>query len=132
MTKHISHLDAPARAEWDRFIGSGMAELIRSYNLVHALFAFTDSGMVKRMREGAKTRAQICAGLDPETGAALLRFFAVRGVVTGTPDAHSPDATFVLTERGRGLTSDLSNAQMGFYREAYEPVLVGEVIGEVA
>jgi len=97
-----------------------MPELIQSYNLVHALFAVVDSGIAGRLGGEPVSATAALVGVDPELGQALLRFLTIRGVVV---TSNEPTPRYSLTARGRALTSELSFAQMGFYREAYEPVL---------
>lgn len=116
----VEHPDPPAQEEWQRYLRSGMADLVRSYNFVHALFAFADSGLARRLEAGPASPAQLGAGLDPDLTRGLLRFLVIRGVLSATP---GPEERYALTDRGRALVSDMAIAQMGFYREAYGPVL---------
>lgn len=118
-----SHVDSEGTAEWSRFVDAGMPKLIEHYNFVHALFAFVDSGMARRITGGATHRDAIGAQLEPELVDGMLRYLTIRGVLKATPAADAPGAKFSFTDRGAALCSELSFAQMGFYREAYGPVL---------
>ncbi len=118
-TPEITNVSDPgAQPAWDRFVGSGLPSLIESYNLVHALFAFVDSGMAARLASERTTSHDAAIdGFHSRMAEGLLTFLTVRNIVAAVPGGYQ------LTPRGSALASELAAAQLGFYREAYGPVL---------
>jgi SAM-dependent methyltransferase len=110
--------DPEARTEWKKFGASGMAELIAGYNLCQAVFAFIDSGLAGRMREDrAASVATLAEGCDTRLADSLLRYLVVRHIVERDGEGYR------LTKRGAEMVSEVPVAQLGFYRDAYGPVL---------
>ena len=110
------HRDVDSEKEWRRFIDSGLPGVIKNYGFAHALFALVDSGLGARLQRGGGTAAELGGALEPLLVEGLLRYLTIRGVVTRS-EATPP--VYDLSARGRDITSDLSVAQLGFFREAY-------------
>lgn len=104
--------------DWQEYHLSGMPQLLSSMNLCHALLALTNSGILARLREaGSGTAETLLDGLDHEVGSGLLRYLTIRGVLATHQGVHR------LTRRGELLVGPVALARLGFYLEAYSPVI---------
>jgi SAM-dependent methyltransferase len=71
----------------------------------------------KLLSNNVVSTAELAAGLDPALTRALLRFLTIRKVVEPEGDGYR------LTPRGRLLAHEVPMGVLGFYREAYGPVV---------
>lgn len=111
--------DPHAQADWASVRESGIGEMLAGYNLTLALAMVEQSGMAgKLLGDGGCARAALLEGLDPAMGEGLVDYLAIRGVV-----ACGDDDAVVPTDRGRLLLSEVPRALLGYYNEAYAPVL---------
>lgn len=101
---------------WQQFQLSGAPDLISSMNLCYVLHAFAASPLLDRIRRG-QDGPGLVAGLDERLSLGLLRYLVLKGVLSEWKGA------FALTAKGDALTSDVALARVGFYVEAYGPVL---------
>jgi hypothetical protein len=103
---------------WRRYRESGLPELLANFNLVHVIFAFVDTGIAARLQQDEwATSEALLEGLNADLGRNLLRYLAIRGVL------EEKDGRYRLSPRGQDLISEASFAQLGFYCEAYGPVV---------
>ncbi|MFI9584380.1 SAM-dependent methyltransferase [Streptomyces sp. NPDC052236] len=103
---------------WQEFQLSAMPELISAMHLCHAIHALADSGLLERLRGGRQTPgASLLDGMNQRIASNVLRYLVLRGVLEEWQGSHS------LTRRGEMLTSEISLARLGFYVEAYGPVV---------
>lgn len=121
--------DSRRVAEWQDFQLSGMPDLLSAMHLCHALLALSESGILERLRKGIH---RIDDGLLDETNRPLaqnfLQYLTLRGVLTEW------GGSYALTRRGELLTAEVPLARLGFYLEAYGPVVretTGLVTGSV-
>lgn len=104
--------------DWQDYHLSGMPQMLSSMNLCHALLALSSSGMLAQLRDSRPATAEtLLEGLDRETGTGFLRYLTVCGVLEQHGGVHR------LTRRGELLTGDVALARLGFYLEAYAPVI---------
>jgi SAM-dependent methyltransferase len=104
--------------DWQDYHLSGMPQLLSSMNLCHALLALTNSGMLARLREAGPVAAEaLLHGVDPAVGTGLLRYLEVCGVLA------EHQGVYRLTRRGELLVGPVALARLGFYLEAYSPVI---------
>jgi SAM-dependent methyltransferase len=115
------------REAWDEYRQSGMRELLGAYNLCQALFALESEGLAERLRRGVNGE-ELVEGLDPHFCGHLLNYLRVRGVLESVPGGYR------LSGRGRRLLADVPMAQLGFYVEAYGPVVgrIGDLLSNRA
>lgn len=117
-TELVEFRDGEQLASWQDFRLSTMPELISAMNLCHALFAFVDSGVLGNLRNGKRWPEDgLLAGTDERIGRGLLAYLVMRGVL------ETRDAGYFLTRKGELLTGDVPLARLGFYLEAYGPVV---------
>jgi SAM-dependent methyltransferase len=114
----VALFDEDRATQWEDYHLSGMPELIGSVHLGYALLGLASSGMLDRLRAGGRVpSAELLAELAPAVGAGLLRYLTVRGVLDEFAGG------FRLTRRGELLTGQIALARLGFYLEAYGPVV---------
>lgn len=101
---------------WHSYHTSGMPELISSMHLCMAIFAFTKSGCLDRLRAKEWASREEILDTEEPLGRGFLTYLRVSGVI------DEWEGRFRLTPRGRLLTSEVSLARLGFYLEAYAPV----------
>lgn len=110
--------DPLVQADWQRVRDSGIGEVLAGYNLALALSMVEETGMARRlMAPGGCTREQLAHGLDDAMAAGLIDYLVIRGVVVEENGALAP------THRGRCLMSEVPMALLGYYHDAYSPVL---------
>jgi SAM-dependent methyltransferase len=110
--------DADRIGIWEDYHLSGIGELISAANLCHALHALATCGLLDRLRADRPVPEEdLSSGLDPYLAPGFLRYLAVCGVL----EEHH--GGYRLSRRGRLLTSDVALARLGFYLEAYGPVV---------
>jgi SAM-dependent methyltransferase len=111
--------DQRAQGDWAKVRDSGIGDMLAGYNLTLALAMVEQSGMARKLLgDGGCGRAALLEGLDPAMGEGLVDYLAIRGVI-----AYAEDDAVVPTDRGRLLLSDVPMALLGYYHEAYAPVL---------
>lgn len=102
---------------WQDYHLSGMPDLISAFNLCYALHALCTTGLLDRLRgDERRSRGELLAGMEEETGSGFLRYLTLCGVL----EEHA--GAYRLTRRGAMLTADIALARLGFYLEAYGPV----------
>lgn len=118
-TCELIEIDASdVRAVWGDARSSGVGDVVTNYCFCQALFAFRESGMSDRlMAVESVATAGLLEGLDEALGAALLKYLTIRGVVEPVEDGCR------LTARGRLICAPEPMALIGYYAEAYAPVL---------
>src|SRR5437764_5674338 len=109
--------EAAPKAAWQTYREAGVPELLGSLQLSYVLQACAEVGLAERLRDGVSTEAELAEGLDEHLTRHTLRYLAIKRVVDRDGDAYR------LTEQGRKLLSEVSLAQIGFYVEAYGPVM---------
>ncbi|MFJ4767802.1 SAM-dependent methyltransferase [Streptomyces uncialis] len=103
---------------WEEFKLSGMPDLLGALHLCHALHALARSGLLERLREGRHSSGSgLFDGMNHRVSSNTLRYLALKGVL------EQWRGSYRLTRRGELLTSDISLARLGFYLEAYGPVV---------
>ncbi|WP_433544720.1 methyltransferase domain-containing protein [Streptomyces sp. CA-294286] len=103
---------------WQDFQLSSMPDLLGSLHLCHALHALSKSGLLDRLRRGRDSaETGLLDGMNHRVSANVLRYLVLKGVL------EEWRGTYRLTRRGTLLTSDISLARLGFYLEAYGPVV---------
>ncbi len=100
---------------WQDFQLSSMPDLLSALHLCHAVHALAESGLLQRLRDGVEE--DLLDGLNQRIASNLLRYLVLKGVL------EEWQGTFRLTRRGALLTSEISLARLGFYLEAYGPVV---------
>lgn len=110
--------DPEPRAKWAEYQDSGLAQFIRGMYLCYVLFALSESGLLSKLR-GAEvvSEERLAAGVNRHFATHLLRYLEIEGIT------ERRDAVWRLTESGIRLTGDVALAQLGFYLEAYGPVI---------
>ncbi|MEU7711047.1 SAM-dependent methyltransferase [Micromonospora chalcea] len=115
---------APIRSQavetaWQNARDSGVGELVGNYVLTLALQAALASGVAQGLlsRNGATSEELLPPGGDRRQTDGLLNFLRLRGIVSLADNRWFP------TERGRKLLQGLPAALIGYYAEAYGPVL---------
>jgi SAM-dependent methyltransferase len=110
--------DADRIRTWQDYHLSGIGEMISAANLCHALHALATCGLLDRLRADRPVPVDdLLTGLDPHLATGFLRYLAVCGVL----EEHR--GGYRLSGRGRLLTTDVALARLGFYLEAYGPVV---------
>jgi SAM-dependent methyltransferase len=85
-----------------------------------ALLSAWQVGMIDKLKTSTRLPvAALTQGLDPHTAGHLVRYLSIRGLIETDADYE----VAALTIRGKRMVSDISLAQLGFYIEAYGPVL---------
>jgi SAM-dependent methyltransferase len=103
---------------WQDFQLSSMPDLLGSLHLCHAIHALAKSGLLDRLRSGHhSTETGLLDGMNQRISSNVLRYLALKGVL------EQWQGTYRLTRRGALLTSEISLARLGFYLEAYGPVV---------
>ncbi|MGY1454719.1 methyltransferase domain-containing protein [Streptomyces sp. SS8] len=103
---------------WQDFQLSSMPDLLGSLHLCHAVHALARSGLLDRLRSGRDSaEAGLLDGMNQRIASNVLRYLILKGVLEEWRGAYR------LTRRGALLTSDVSLARLGFYLEAYGPVV---------
>jgi SAM-dependent methyltransferase len=104
--------------EWQEYHLSGMANMISSANLCYSLLALADSGMLRQLRSCQScSQEEMLVGRNADIGAGFLRYLSTCGVLEEYSGAYR------LSRRGTMLTSDVALARLGFYLDAYGPVI---------
>ena len=109
---------------WQDFQMSTMPELISSMNTCYILHALASSPLLERLRQGPSRAEVLLADTNQRLGSNLLHYLMIRGLV------EEWDGRYGLTQKGEMLTSEVALARLGFYLEAYGPVLlrVGDML----
>ncbi|MEU6083153.1 methyltransferase domain-containing protein [Streptomyces sp. NPDC047108] len=103
---------------WQDFRLSSMPDLLGALHLCHAVHALATSGLLDRLREGRHSAEDgLLDGTNHRIASNVLRYLALKGVL------EEWQGTYRLTRRGTLLTSDIALARLGFYLEAYGPVV---------
>ena len=110
--------DPEPKAKWTDYQDSGLERFIGELYLCHVLFALAESGVLARLRATeAVPESRLVAEVNRHFALHLLRYLEVEGIV------EKIEAGWRLTPWGRRLTGDVAMAQLGFYIEAYGPVM---------
>ena len=116
--EHIELWNDERIRAWQDYHLSGMPELISAVHLCHALLALSQTGILGLLgRNGGASVDELVAGRPARLVRGYLRYLTVRGVLEEWQD------TYRLSARGRLLTGEIALARLGFYREAYGPVM---------
>jgi SAM-dependent methyltransferase len=103
---------------WQDFQISTMPDMISAMNLCHVVHALASTPLLARIRNGQNDSANgLFSGMDRAVSEQMLRYLVLRGVLE---EWHG---SYVLTRKGAMLTSEIALARLGFYVEAYGPVL---------
>ena len=125
----VEVLNPGVQREWEMVRTSGLPSLLAGYNLCMALFGLERAGIAALLRDQAVIPAAALQGeRDAAFTAGLLHYLEIREVVERGTDG------WALTEQGRMLLSAVPMALLGYYHEAYAPVLreIGPLVrGEV-
>ncbi|HEX2202868.1 MAG TPA: class I SAM-dependent methyltransferase [Longimicrobium sp.] len=110
--------DDAIRADWDAVRDSGIGGMIQNHFLCMALFGVQESGLGARLRAADRVSVDdLLQGMDAHFGAGLLHYLEIRGILV------RENGTVSLTPRGRLLLGDVQQALLGYYHEAYAPVI---------
>ncbi|WP_413804426.1 SAM-dependent methyltransferase [Streptomyces sp. OE57] len=110
--------DAGPRAVWRDYRESGLDQMIKNTYLFMTLDACARAGLLDRLREGQTASEELFEGMDRKLAESVVRYLELQGVVE-----DGKEGAWRLTERGQLLTSEASRAMLGFYGEAYGPVI---------
>lgn len=118
MARSVEVLDPGVQAAWRQMADAKVGELASSYVLSTAIVGLARAGVAERL----STEWTGLSGLVPAGGSAtmlaqVLEFLAVRELV------ESKDDQWRLTRRGAALLAELPESLLGYYVEAYGPVL---------
>lgn len=103
---------------WQDFQISTMPDMISAMNLCYVIHALASTPLLERIRNGrSDSENDLFSGMDRRVSEHMLRYLVLRGVLEEWNGCHS------LTRKGAMLTSDIALARLGFYVEAYGPVL---------
>src|SRR5437660_9887384 len=103
---------------WANYRDSGLSRMITSMHLCMALQAVHETGLLNRLRDGIDvTDRRSLERMHAPMVRELLQYLAVHGVVA------EAGGRYTLTPLGRRFADDVALAQLGFYVEAYGPVL---------
>ena len=120
--------DPVVRQTWTRASSSGISEIVNGYVLALALQAFVSSGLMKKLREGPVTFNSVAdVGGEVKVLDGLLQYLEIEGITQQTGEFWE------ITERGLALLDDVPRALLGYYTEAYGPVLsrmAGQLTGQ--
>jgi SAM-dependent methyltransferase len=117
-TESLTFHDKDLIATWQDFQLSGMPDHISAMHLCYAIHALADSGLLERLRgDRSSAGTGLFDGMNQRVAENVLRYLALRGVLDEWQGAYS------LTRRGKVLTSEIPLARLGFYVEAYGPVI---------
>lgn len=121
MTKAIESvdvLDPDVQDAWHRVTASGVGELAAAYVLSTAVVGLARAGVARRLRDTWVDLPDLVpAGGEAALVAGVLRYLEVRGVVESDGDRWR------RTARGATLFDELPESLLGYYVEAYGPVL---------
>ena len=120
-------IDPAGQDAWQELVDSGVASIAQGYVLCLELAGLHRTGIAAQLLAPEGFTPSIWEGDSPRRGdvaVGLLRHLEVRGVV------REQRGTYRATASGRGLLSPTAWALLGFYQEAYGPVL--DRAGELA
>ena len=125
VTESVEVLDEEVQAAWRQMARSGVAELTSSYVLCTTLAGLAEAGIAEKLSEDWVALDD----LVPPGGSAVMigqvmRYLGIRGIAESAGDAWR------LTPRGASLVSELPGALVGYYAQAYGPVL-GSMAGQL-
>ena len=111
-------LDDAVQATWKGVAEAGAGDLASSYVLCTAIVGLARSGVAGRLsREWTPLAALAPSAETGERIEHVLRFLALRDVV------ESDDGRWRTTERGAKLFDEVAESLLGYYVDAYGPVL---------
>lgn len=109
-----------AKGAWNEYLASGLVRDIGSFHLCLTVHALSKSGMANFfLTHPCFSSEDVCRKYNTHIASYLLEYLVVRNILVKT----TSDNTYSLTEYGRRCLSPVSLAQIGFYIEAYSPVL---------
>lgn len=114
--------DLGPEQSWGELEKGAVPEWISRSVLLHAFQALHKTGMASKLfsaGSGGATREELFEGLDDYLASHFLRYLTIHGVLRNDGDR------FVLREAFRPAASPIAGAQIGFYLEAYGPILQG-------
>ncbi|WP_271565752.1 class I SAM-dependent methyltransferase [Bradyrhizobium sp. CCBAU 11386] len=120
MSQLIELKEEQQDASWAATERSGTLSLISAFNLCYAVDAARRVGLTSYLVEHQSIEITIDPGCqlgDPHLLSHLLQYFAIHGLLVASNEGYK------LTSRGKELFSNVSLAQIGFYVEAYGPVV---------
>ncbi|MDA9537333.1 hypothetical protein ACM41_14275 [Bradyrhizobium sp. CCBAU 21362] len=120
MSQLIELKEEQQDASWAATERSGALSLISAFNLCYAVDAARRVGLTSYLVEHQSIEITIDPGCqlgDPHLLSHLLQYFAIHGLLVASNKGYK------LTSRGKELFSNVSLAQIGFYVEAYGPVV---------
>ncbi|TDQ00484.1 methyltransferase family protein [Labedaea rhizosphaerae] len=105
---------------WQQMATARVGELAASYVLCTAVVGLARAGVARRLsRDWTELAALVPAGGSESLLRGVLEFLAVRGLLEREGDAWR------TTDRGAALLAELPESLLGYYVEAYGPVLHG-------
>ncbi|WP_395575171.1 SAM-dependent methyltransferase [Streptomyces sp. BK79] len=117
-SKSVEVLDDEVQHTWKSVAEAGAGELASSYVLSTAIVGLANSGVADRLSGDWTPLADLAP--KPELAdriGKVLRFLELRGIV------ESQDDTWRTTERGARLLDEVAESLLGYYVDAYGPVL---------
>ncbi|MCC9152670.1 methyltransferase domain-containing protein [Streptomyces parvulus] len=110
--------DASVQREWKSVAATGARELASSYVLCNTVLGLARSGIAARLSDHWTPLAELVPpGGYTELVGNLLRFAEIRGLVESRGDSWR------LSASGGALLGEVPEAVIGYYAEAYGPVL---------
>ena len=103
---------------WNEYLAAGLDKDLSSFHLCLVLQALHTSGLAKRLNDMRDQKIDdVIKGYDQHTARHMINYLTIRELIIVNNDKVR------LTEYGQRALSDISLAQIGFYVEAYAPVL---------
>ncbi|MEV0535394.1 methyltransferase domain-containing protein [Kitasatospora sp. NPDC050463] len=116
--KSVEVLDDEVQQTWKSVAEAGAGELASSYVLTTAIVGLSNSGVADRLSAEWTPLAELAP--KPELAdriGKVLRFLELRGIVESQGD------TWRTTRRGAQLLDEVAESLLGYYVDAYGPVL---------
>jgi SAM-dependent methyltransferase len=114
----VQVIDPNVQDAWSQLDESGVGELASSYVLCTAIVGLARTGVGSRLSmRWAPLDSLVPPGADSELIRHVLHYLEIRGLV------ESRVNDWRLLPRGAGLLADLPESLIGYYVEAYGPVL---------
>lgn len=121
MITPIDYIDSlEAKSEWNEYISSGLMKDIGSFHRCLMFNSLNKSGLATFFLENDSfSKDDLTHMYDKHIVSNLIDYLVITDILV----KHSSNDLYSLSENGRRCLSAVSLAQIGFYVEAYAPVL---------